>query len=231
MKKTSLVSLISLLCPGSIAVRKLAAREETPMRSFKLIAPAVFILAMAMPLHATTFEPCSSVAGNLVTNCGFETGDTTGWTTGGSYAATAVVPSGLFYSSDSGNYILLMGAVGSDSTLSQTLSTTAGGSYTFAFYYASDGTDPSDFSAYWDGTELLSLTDPNSGSLYDLYAFTVTGTGSDALQFDFRDDLEFDALDDISVSPSTSPVPEPASFSLLLMGLGAAFVTRRLRRA
>jgi hypothetical protein len=98
-----------------------------------------------------------------------------------------------------------------------------------AFYLASIGDEFTDFSAYWNGTQLLSLTDPNSETVYTLYTYSVTGTGTDTIQFDFRDDPGFTALDDISVASDASPVPEPGTFSLLFLGLGLgiAFMGRQ----
>ena len=55
----------------------------------------------------------------------------------------------------------MLGPVGSPGTLSQTFSDQAGAQYTFSFYLGAGG--PSEpFSAMWDGTTLLSLTDPAS---------------------------------------------------------------------
>src|ERR1019366_3979733 len=163
------------------------------MKALNLLVLVCAFTVMALPLRADSLSPCNSVAGNLVTNCGFETGDLTAWSAGGNSGFTFVATG----SANSGNYYLAMGPVGSDGTLSQTISTSAGANYTFAFYLASVGDDPSNFSAYWNGTQLLSLSDPNSGAAYTLYTYSVTGTGTDTIQFNFRVDPAYLALDDI----------------------------------
>jgi hypothetical protein len=201
------------------------------MKTLKLLVlVCAFGIWMIQPLKAFSSSLCDAIPGNLVTNCGFEAVYFTGWTKGGNEGMTGIMPSG-YYKSNSGNWFLEMGPKGSDGTLSQTLTTITGQDYAFAFYLASEGDSPSDFSAYWDGTQLLSLTNPNSGvaytsgGAYTLYTYTVTGTGSDTIQFDFRDDPGVLLLDDISVSA----VPEPDTFSLLILGLGLglAFVGRQ----
>ncbi len=195
----------------------------------QLVVVSTFaVIALPLTAHATS-SICDAVAGNLVSNCGFETGDFTNWTEGGNFEDTEVT-SGAFYEysgANSGSDYAVLGPVGSDGTLSETLSTSDGTDYTFDFYLASVGDSSSDFSAYWDGTQLLSLTDPDTGADYTLYSYSVTGTGSDTIQFDFRDDPAYIALDDISVASSTSPVPEPANLSLLLLGLAALVMGRQ----
>jgi len=195
-----------------------------------LLVSTFAITALPLTAHASS-SICDAVAGNLVSNCGFETGNFSGWTTGGNFEFTSV-QSGAYYDytgANSGNYYATLGPVGPDATLSQTLTTSDGTDYSFSFYLASVGDDPSDFSAYWDGTQLLSLFDPNSGAAYTLHSYSVTGTGSDTIQLDFRDNPAYMALDDISVAPSVAPTPEPGSLSLLLLGFAAAAGVGRRR--
>ena len=101
----------------------------------------------------------------------------------------------------------------------------AGAQYTVSFWFASVGDNPSDFSASWDNTPLLSLTNPNTGSAWTQYTYQVTGTGNDTLTFAFRDDPAYMALDNVAV---TQNAPEPSSLLLLGTGvLGLGGIVRR----
>lgn len=196
------------------------------------LALLALVCAAAWPLSAGSLSPCDAQAGNLVVNCGFESGDFTGWTWGGNTGAT-LVTSGTFYvysGANSGSYYAVLGPVGSDGILAQTLSTTPGDTYTVSFYLGAVGDSPSDFSAYWDGNTLLSLSNP-SVPAYTQFLYTVTGTGSDTIQFNFRDDPAYIALDDIVVLDAGTVIPEPGSMGLLIAGLGLAILARRRRRA
>ncbi len=160
--------------------------------------------------------PCNG--NNLLTNGSFEMRDFTGWTEGGNFMDTFVV-SGAFYryggaAPGGGAYYAVLGPVGSDGTLSQTFTTNPGQLYTVCFWLSAVGDNPSDFNAFWDGSQFLSLTDPSTGAtsvvgIWKQFVYgPFTGTGSDTLTFSFRDDPEYIALDNVQVSdPHASPRP------------------------
>lgn len=157
---------------------------------------------------------CDAIAGNIVTNCGFEAGATaTGWTFGGNTGFLGVDTTPA--NANSGNNSLFMGAVGSDGTVSQSLGTVAGNGYNISFYLQSDGGTPSDFSASFGAATLMSLTNTPAGA-YILYSFhQFASSGSTLLNFSERNDPGFWHLDDVSVVST----PEPGSLGMLSFGL------------
>ena len=192
-------------------------------------------------------------ADNLVVNGNFGTGDFTGWTqttatndtsnlamggvSGANYASF-----GAYTGDASGAFNGTQGDLTYYDGISQTLSTTAGASYTLTFSLmnedivlppppcSGDGCGPPadfvhangltqgpanyDFLIFWNGldTPLDEIT-PGNGA-FTQYTYTVTGTGSDQLSFyGYNNPSAFD-LTDVSVSADADS-PEPSSFLFL----------------
>jgi hypothetical protein len=177
----------------------------------------------AMPAMATP-SLCDSIAGNLVVNCGFETGDFSGWTTNFPPGSTFVDMA----AAHTGNFGVFDGVVGMDGTLSQTLTILDPGTYEVAAWWFNSGQSPNDFNVTFDGVEGINLVNPPGFPPYEEFSFLVSSTGGPAdLVLGFRNDPGFDAFDDISVV-EVSSVPEPATLTLLSSGLlGLAMMRRR----
>jgi hypothetical protein len=202
-------------------------------------AGLLWLGSMALsPLAMATTIPsiCDADLSNIVTNCGFETGSDSGWTETGNFASIPgfnAISSTVF---NSGVNSLRLGNTPGQGVagLSQTLSTIAGAQYTISFWWAdqrpntgSTGDLPNQlFTASWDGTNLLTLTDQESN--FEEYTFTVTGTGADTLAFSGYSNSYWNYVDDVQVDdPPGDPVPEPASLGLFA---GALIALRTLRR-
>ena len=202
-------------------------------RKLSLAGAAVALACASLGAQAAT---CPS--GNLVTNCGFETGDFSGWTL-----------SGIDF--DQGNEGNLFGVEGSDPfgpgphsgnsqayfadqfanplTMSQSIATTAGTQYTIAFWMAEatdgPGTQHDQLSVSFGGASLPTLTNVTDQG-YTEYTFTGTGNaGSTLLSFTFGNDIGQFQIDDIGVTGPAPAIPEPSM--LAMFGLGALALAAR----
>jgi VCBS repeat-containing protein len=160
-----------------------------------------------------TFGSVTEDAGpSILVNGDFETGDLSGWTQTGSQVQALFLGLGGAF----GNYaaeLAAPGGIGSE-TLSQNVATTPGQHYIVGFSVTGDPDSGSNsFLATWDGTQILALSDVQSGA-FTHYTFDVVGDPTAAttgLQFTYGDDGSAMFLDQVSVSPATSPLTETTS--------------------
>lgn len=191
---------------------------------------ATWRIGLAVAVFALIVGATGQARADLVVNGGFETGDLTGWTTTGNSGPDYVAGNIIAYS---GSYGFAYGQVGSLGFLSQTIATQAGQTYTFEFFQNTMGGTPNEFSASFDGHQLLDLVNSPFSGIFTQYDFTVVAsTASTVISFGLRQDLSFSALDDVSVNPSgVSVVPEPSTFAsacmAVLAGLGFAWRRRK----
>jgi hypothetical protein len=176
----------------------------------------------------------SQASADLVVNGGFDTGNFTGWTQTGDTSFTSVSRSGDVstggYLSQGGNYYAALGPL-TTGRLSQTLATTAGQSYTFSWYLASNGIRPDSFQASWAGITISNQANVPQQN-YTLYSFTETASSSSTtIQFAFSDFNSYLALDTVSVVSNAVAAPEPSTAIVgLVGGLGMTGYFWRTRR-
>lgn len=194
-------------------------------RTSGFICVVFFLLLCVSESKATS---CSLIAKNLVANCGFETGDFTGWSLSGNdvpgalnnlYGVEGVDPfDGI--PPNSGSFQAFFGdLVANSTTMQQTIATTISDMYEVSFFVAQDTAIAAPYSNAFSasfGGKTISMTGvPVEG--YTEYSFVGTASSSSStLSLTFGDDLGEFLVDDISV---VQVVPEPPAWTLMLAGI------------
>jgi hypothetical protein len=201
-------------------------RRLTSLRTFALVLIALCAISIAS-------------AANVVQNGGFETGDFTNWTAQGWVVTTANSGEVPF----AGSYYAYTGCVGDpcingtpdqQASISQTLATTAGQTYTLTFEFMTLYGTPNELDVLWNGTSVLDLGPGGTLGVVPAYTlYTVSNlsatSSSSTLTFLGRQDPAYDALDNVDVELSgTGSTPEPSTW--LLMGGALLPLLRAARR-
>ncbi len=212
----------------------------------RLLFLSLIVLAVsAIPTYASSLGICYGIAGNLVQNCGFETGleDFSNWTVPGQSTGITGVecqnPPTSIGSPNSGMCDAYSGDYQVD-TISQTISgLNIGDNYQLSAYIADDPDNSfgaSTWSVSFGGNVIDSGDDSGSGGYaYTLKSYIVNAAATSAtIQFGFEQHTEYYDLDDVSLVDLGAPsaTPEPAAY-LLVSGalLGFGMFRRKKRQA
>ena len=173
-----------------------------------------------------------TASGPSLANGNFATGDLTGWTLGGNFAQPNLPEIYVTRNGQGGSaYAAGMGSMGSDGTLSQTVATTAGQTYTLSFWLQNEGSTDNDFKATWNGQTLLSLSDATQSG-YKQYTYSVTAAGpSSTLAFSAMNTPSQWDLDNVSLTASGPSLATATAASLadVISSVGSSSGTALVR--
>ena len=192
------------------------------------------VLFGAGSANATPASACDLVAGNLIHNCGFETGTFSSWnknTPTGPSNLTVTTPG--YTGNDKASF---SGGVGettpSVDTLSQGFATAPGHLYELTFEYTFNGATPNGaFVGYFD-TVFHTLSSNSDIPLTDwsLADFTFSTITTNTILFIGGNDPNGQFSVDDFVIKDITPVPEPLTLSLFGAGIAGAAALRRKRK-
>lgn len=190
------------------------------------------LAASAAFVSLASFGGAAAAQTNLVANPSFETGSFSSWTNEDTVAPTNNRVIGSNAAPD-GAFIASLGSTQASPLLgiNQNIATTAGANYTFSFYVRGDALTGNGFSnqaqAYFGNEKVYDVTNlANTG--FQLQAYNVTATSATTnIRFAVNDQNNFIGFDNIVVRAAAA-TPEPATWSLMILGFG--IVGNSLRR-
>ena len=195
------------------------------MMEFRVLKKAAACGVLAAALSASM-----AAHANLITNGGFETGDFSGWTT----SIDPVWDGVDTLAPQAGTYAAFFGNPDGTSTISQTLATVAGTTYSVEFWLMAEADPfgaaaPNSFLFQWNGWA-VGPTLVNTGPFgYTEFQYFITASSpSTTLAFSFSNTPAFWDFDSVDV---TAVVPEPTSLALVLGALGGLMAVKRRRAA
>lgn len=153
-----------------------------------------------------------------------------GWTV--SDGTVDLIGSGFFdFYPGNGNYVDLDGSTGNAGVLSQSLSLTAGVTYTATFSLGGSQRGDTNEVDVMFGTSLANFSLLSADPLtQQSIVFTPGSSGSYTLSFSNGGGDNLGAILD-NVMVSTPAIPEPQTYALMLGGLAALFAVARRRKA
>lgn len=179
----------------------------------------------------------SSMA-NLVTNGGFESGDT-GW----SYSPSMSISTSYGFWANTGTGAAVtwcvghacVSTLGQGAYIGQTLTTTAGSTYDLSFWVGENAGPTSEMSVFWDGVMIADILNPANNTIQssgnNMVQFTFSGLAASGASTYFeihgRQDPAGISFDDVAVTGASNAVPEPESIALVGLALAGLGLSRR----
>ena len=214
---------------------------KMPATLFKIAALAALVTA-GTANAATELVVNGSFENNVIASAWAPASSVTGWTSSASGSSAFEIQKGATQGGLGGfNPVAANGVqyleLNTDrpTSISQSIATTAGGTYALSFAYSGRPDTPgganSLMNVYW-GSTLLTPTalSGNTGGTWQSFSQNVTALGaSTLLRFESVGPVSAPTygsyLDNVSV---TAAVPEPETYAMMLLGLGLlGFVARR----